>query len=120
MESFEQLHVWQREMDLIKEIYRLTAFFPPEEKFNLVSQMRRSSTSILANTAEGLSRCSAPDKAHKFIIARGECTETHAFLLASIAVGHITPAQTENAVKLLQETGKMLSGLIRRYTKRIT
>ncbi len=53
MKSFEHLHIWQREMDLIKEIYRLTSLFPPEEKFNLISQMRRSSTGILANTAEG-------------------------------------------------------------------
>ncbi|MFH0770052.1 MAG: four helix bundle protein [Candidatus Peregrinibacteria bacterium] len=117
MNGFEHLHVWQRATELIREIYRLTGLFPAEEKFVLVMQMRRSSTSILANTAEGLSRTTPADKAYKFTIARGECTETKAFLLASIAVGYIAITQADRACHLLDETGKMLSGLIRRYEK---
>lgn len=118
MESFEHLQIWQREMDLIQEIYQLTKLFPHDERFGLVAQMRRSVTSILANTAEGLSRTSPADKAHKYTIARGECTETYAFVLIGIALSYITSSQAHRAMGFLQETGKMLSSLIRRYSSK--
>lgn len=103
-------------MGLVKEIYKLTSAFPKQEQFGLTSQMRRAATSILANLAEGFSRVSAADKAHKYTIARGECSEVQAFLLIAIELQFLSAAHAQQAVELVQETGKIITGLIRSYT----
>ena len=112
MESFTQLHIWRQGTELVKEIYTLTKKLPPEEKFGLTSQTRRAAVSILTNLAEGFSRRTAPDKAHKYTIARGECSETAALLLIMVHLGYLSDVEIENALKLADETGRLLSGLI--------
>ena len=62
--SFEKLKVWQDAIQLSKEVYKITSTFPNDEKFGLVSQMRRATNSIAANLAEGTSRNTNKDKAH--------------------------------------------------------
>ena len=54
--DYKDLHVWQKAMELAKRIYLLTGRFPPEEKFGLVSQMRRAAISVPSNIAEGQAR----------------------------------------------------------------
>ena len=61
--SFEKLLVWQESVQLVKDIYRITNNFPSEEKFGLISQLRRASVSISSNLAEGTSRKTNKDKA---------------------------------------------------------
>ena len=53
MHNYNNLQIWQQAMDLVEEIYKLTASFPIEEKFGLVSQMTRAAVSIPSNIAEG-------------------------------------------------------------------
>ncbi len=67
--SFEKLIVWQESIDLVERIYMLTKEFPDDERFGLVSQMRRCSVSISSNLAEGTSRITKKDKAHFSTIA---------------------------------------------------
>ena len=67
--SFEKLKVWQDAIQLSKEVYKITSTFPNDEKFGLVSQMRRATNSIAANLAEGTSRNTNKDKAHFTTIA---------------------------------------------------
>jgi len=116
MQSFRDLEVWKKGMVLVKEIYRLTDSFPSNEQFGLVSQMRRSSTSILANLAGGFSRITPPDKSHKYTIARGEYSETAAFLLISVELHFLKSDDIETALSLAEEVGKMLTGLVQSYT----
>jgi four helix bundle protein len=116
MKSFVDLKAWIVGLELVKEVYLLTKDFPREEQFGLTSQLRRATTSILANLAEGFSRRSAADKAYKYTIARGECTETYAFLLMSIAIGLLSNERAKHALSLVQETGRLLSGLIHVHT----
>lgn len=59
--SFKSLVVWQRGIELVEEVYRVTSNFPDEEKYGLVSQMRRSGVSIPSNIAEGKKRGSKSD-----------------------------------------------------------
>jgi four helix bundle protein len=73
--SFESLDVWKEARKLVKKIYLLTSHFPPEEKFGLVSQMRRAVLSISTNTAEGSSRTSLKDQARFSEIAFGSMLE---------------------------------------------
>lgn len=73
--SFEKLKVWQDAIQLSKEVYKITSTFPNDEKFGLVSQMRRATNSIAANLAEGTSRNTNKDKAHFTTIAYGTTME---------------------------------------------
>ena len=62
--SFEKLEVWKEAIELVKSIYKITGTFPSEEKFGLISQLRRASVSIASNLSEGTSRNTNKDKAH--------------------------------------------------------
>ena len=112
MQSFTDLKAWQVGMELVEEIYRITSNFPSDEKFGLTSQLRRAVTSIVANVAEGFGRYTFADKAHKYTISRGECAEVKAFLLIAIRVGYLDENQTQKSFDLVNQTGKLLSGLI--------
>jgi four helix bundle protein len=73
--SFEKLDVWQEARQLAVKIYKLTRDFPEDERFGLVSQMRRCSISISSNIAEGTSRYSGKDQIRFYEIAYGSLME---------------------------------------------
>jgi len=116
MDSFTDLEAWKTGIELTKEVYALTKKLPKEEQYGLCSQVRRAVTSILANLAEGFSRSSAADKAHKYTISRGECAEVKAHLLICVALGYFTQEDIQTALALADKTGQLLSGLIRAYS----
>jgi four helix bundle protein len=60
MNNFRELVVWQKSIEFVVKIYEITRHFPKEEKFNLISQMQRSATSIPSNIAEGAGRNTNP------------------------------------------------------------
>ncbi len=62
--SFEKLEVWKESIELVEEVYELTDTFPSDERFGLISQMKRSAVSIASNISEGTSRNTNKDKAH--------------------------------------------------------
>lgn len=64
--SFEKLNVWQKSVDLVETIYKISSNFPKEEKYDLTSHMRKCVVSISSNLAEGTSRITSKDKAHFF------------------------------------------------------
>ncbi len=73
--SFEKLEVWKEAIQLAVNTYKMTELFPNEEKFGLISQMRRSSVSVSSNIAEGTSRNTNKDKAHFMTIAYSSTLE---------------------------------------------
>ena len=73
--SFEKLECWQQARQLAVWTYGITQKFPAEEKFGMVSQMRRAAISIASNLAEGSSRKTAKDKNHFSIIAYSSTVE---------------------------------------------
>ncbi len=113
MASFEDLHVWRMAMNVVEGIYALKKKFPPDERFGLTSQMRRSAVSIVANIAEGFGRFTYRDKARVYTIARGECTELKALLLIALRLQLAGKEEARPLLRSTDETGKMLSGLIR-------
>jgi len=64
VKTFRDLKVWQKAHELVLEVYRITKTFPNEEKFGLVSQLRRSASSVATNIVEGFKRKSNRDYAH--------------------------------------------------------
>jgi four helix bundle protein len=75
MFRFEKFDVWQKAIEFAGDVYRITAAFPSDERFGLVSQMRRASVSVSSNIAEGSSRSSDIDFARFVEIAYGSLME---------------------------------------------
>jgi len=81
--NFEKLEIWKLAIQLAVNVYKTTKKFPEEEKFGLVSQLRRSASSISTNIAEGVARFSSKDKARFIEIAYGSTIEVlNHFLLS--------------------------------------
>jgi four helix bundle protein len=87
--SFEKLEVWKESIKLLKHIYEITKSFPSEEKFGLISQLRRASVSISSNLAEGTSRNTDKDKAHFTTISYSSTMEVLNQLIISKELGFI-------------------------------
>lgn len=112
MANFKELLVWQKSIDFVTEIYRITETFPKDETFGLKSQIRRASVSIPSNIAEGNSRRSKLDYLQFLRISRGSCAEVETQLIISRNLNFL---KEENYLKLNQdiiEISKMLNGLI--------
>ena len=85
MASFKELDVFQRSVLMVKYIYSVTKAFPEEERFGIVSQLRRAAISIPSNIAEGVSRRTIKDRQHFVDIALGSLNEVYAqFLVADV------------------------------------
>ncbi|MGB5981566.1 MAG: four helix bundle protein [Nonlabens sp.] len=82
MHQFEKLKIWQKAMDLVVDVYQETKTFPNEEKFGLISQMRRCAVSIPSNIAEGSGRNSNQQFNYFLGVASGSTSEliTQTFL----------------------------------------
>lgn len=106
---FKNLKVWQEAMKFAKEIYVDTRAFPQDEKFGMISQLRRAAVSIPANLSEGSTRGSKKDYKHFVNIARGSCAELETLIQLSIDLEY-----TKSGIWLLNrlsDIGKMLRGL---------
>lgn len=110
IDSFKNLIVWQKSHELALEIYNITKSFPDDEKFGLISQMRRSAVSIPANIAEGFKRKSLKDKVNFYNISQGSLSELQYYLILTKDLKYINIS--ENIQFLVDEVGKMLNGLI--------
>jgi len=93
--SFEQLTVWQESQLFAVEVYKITKQFPKEEIFAITSQLRRASSSISANIAEGFGRTSPKDKLHFYTMAYGSLLEVKNFLYLSEKLGYLKQAELE-------------------------
>ena len=114
MGTYKELLVWQKGIELVKAVYRLTAEFPIEERFGLVSQMRRCSVSITSNVAEGFGRCSDKDLLHFLYISLGSSNELDTQLTLAFELSFIDEFQFRMIEHLNNEVNKMLSSLIYR------
>jgi len=110
LERFEDLLVWQRAHELTLAVYRMTSRFPSEERFGLVSQMRRAAVSVPANIAEGFKKRSRPDKVKFCNISQGSLEDLCYYLILSRDLGYVTDVKPAGAN--LDDVGRMLHGLI--------
>ncbi|EHQ43275.1 four helix bundle protein [Myroides odoratus] len=112
---FEKLLVWQNARSATKDIYLITRKFPNDEKFGLVSQLRRAITSVTANVAEGMSRSTNKDRLHMLNISYSSAIEVINFLILSLDLSFITEEEyhvlrqkVELITNQLQSLGKKL------------
>ena len=109
IETFEDLIVWQKSHQLVLQIYRITNEFPSEEKFGLISQMRRAQISVPANTAEGFKKRGIRDKKKFYNISQASAEELKYYLILSKDLGYIESFTTTR--DLINEIGRMLNKL---------
>lgn len=109
--KYEDLIVWQKAMDLVEEIYTLTKAFPAEERFGLVSQMRRCAVSIPSNIAEGSRRGGNKEFSHFLLIAFGSGAELETQIKIVKRLQYVKNNDITRIVNLLDEIMKMLNVL---------
>ena len=112
IESYQDLIVWQKSMDLAEQCYLLTKAFPREELFGMTSQIRRAATSIPANIAEGWGRGTTGEYIQFLRIAQGSTKELETHLLLCRRVGLLKPDQGSQALSLVAEISRMTISLI--------
>ncbi len=109
---YKELIVWQKSMELVKEIYLLVKKLPKEETYALSDQIRRAVVSIPSNIAEGYGRKSKAEYIRFLDIARGSQYELETQIQICIMLEFINQADAEKTFALISETGKMLNSLI--------
>ncbi len=109
--DYKDLVVWQKGIRLVRCIYTLTAKFPAEEKFRLISQMRRAAVSVPSNIAEGQARNSVAEFVHFISYSEGSVAELDTQLIVAIDLGFLLNENAQEAFSLILELRKMLSAL---------
>ena len=116
--SFERLDVWQAARKLSIKVYRITGTYPSDEKYTLVSQMRRAALSICANLAEGSSLNTAKDQAHFTSIAFSSLLELLNHLIISSDLGLLAENELYSFRKEIQSLSVRLNNLKTSQLKR--
>ena len=113
-ESYLDLRVWQRAMELVFGVYDVTRSFPKDELYGLVSQMRRAAVSVPSNIAEGKGRLTDRDRAHFYSQARGSLLELETQILIAQRLEYVFEARAKSLIETAAELGRMLNALIER------
>jgi four helix bundle protein len=114
--NYKSLIVWQKSIVLVKEIYTLTTEFPNDERFGIVSQMRRAAVSVPSNIAEGQARRTTPDFIRFISNAEGSLAELETQMIISVDLRYCSRAGADHCFSLIEECRKMLNALRRKLT----
>jgi four helix bundle protein len=115
-QGYRDLVVWQKGIAIAKEIYLLTKQLPADEKFGLVSQMRRAAVSVPSNIAEGQARHTTGEFIQFISHAEGSVAELDTQLTLCQDLGLLTQKESTAAANLLEELRRMLNGLRRKLS----
>ena len=118
IQSFRDLDAWQAAMDLSIMVYRISTHFPSDERFGLISQVRRASVSVPCNVAEGQSFGTDGRYMHHVRIALGSIGELSTELEIAVRLEYLQAAQIEDVHRQLVRTRQLLFGLLRSIRRR--
>src|SRR3989338_1107552 len=113
IKNFYDLNAWKQGHQLVVKIYKITESFSKEELFGIVSQLRRSASSITANIAEGFARYHFKDKIKFYYQARGSVAEVQNFLLLSRDLQLIDSITCVKLGKASKDVEQLINGLVR-------
>ena len=116
VKDFRDLQVWQKAHQLTLMVYRLTASFPRDERYGLTSQLRRSSSSIAANLAEGCGRNGDAELARFCSIAMGSASELDYHLLLARDLKLLKVPDYAELARQTTEVKRMLTGFQQKLT----
>src|SRR5262245_43635291 len=118
LKSYKDLIVWQKRITLVKLVYQLTGSFPTDEKFGLVSQMRRAAVSVPSNIAEGHARNTTGEFIQFIPHAEGSLAELETQLIVSTELDLCNAEATGLVHCLIKEIQKMANALRRSLASR--
>jgi len=110
--GFEDLECYKLALYVIAGVYKMVKSLPPQEKFDLVVQVRRSLKSVTSNIAEGYGRYHYLDSLYKYSIARGELNETLSHIINAKILEYIDQERFVSLYSLIRETEQTLNGFI--------
>ncbi len=113
LRNYKDLKVWQRSYQLCLEIYKITKRFPKEERYSLISQIRRAAVSVPCNIAEGYGRKTTPEYIRSLYIAYGSNCELETQVLLSGDLGYINIEKLKKLQNDIGEVERMLKALIK-------
>ena len=111
LKSFRELEVWQKAHGMVLEVYRVTSSFPKDERFGIVSQLRRAAYSIPANIAEGFGRRSTKELLQCLGIANGSLEEVRYFIFLSSDLGYLQSEESQKLDHQLNAVAQMIAAL---------
>ena len=110
-QGYKDLVAWQKAMTMVTNVYEVTKSFPSDERFGLISQIRRCAVSVPSNIAEGQAR-NTPGEFKQFLgIARGSLAELTTQLMIAQNLGYLS--NEDPAISMADEVGRILTGLIK-------
>ena len=110
--GFEDLECYQLALEVMAKIHAFSKTLPPDEKYDLYTQIRRCSKSVTGNIAEAYGRYHYLDSLHYYSIARGELNETLARLIDAHVLKYINQPDFESLYKLIRQTEQALNGFM--------
>lgn len=119
IKAFTDLNAWKKGHELVINIYTITRLFPREEIYSLTDQMRRATTSVTSNIAEGFSRQTHKEKAQFYHLAQGSLTELINQLIIAKDVGYLEKIVYTKLSEQAELTHKILHGLIKSSKSKI-
>ena len=119
IESYRDLRVWQAAIELTVACYTETKSFPTSETYGLTSQIRRSSTSIAANIAEGYGRDNTGSYIQFLRIAQGSLKELETHVIIATRIGYLESSQEKFLLQRSEQIGRMLRALMRSVQRTI-
>jgi four helix bundle protein len=110
--GFEDLECYKLALEVMANVHAFSQTLPPDEKYDLYVQIRRSSKSVTVNIGEGYGRYHYLDSLHYYSIARGELNETLAHLIDAKVLNYIEQPEFEALYKLIRQTEQALNGFM--------
>ena len=117
-DTFEQMPVWNRGMELAEQVFALTEKLPKKEDYGLTSQIRRSALSVPGNIAEGFGRQHTKEKVNFYYVSRGSLAETKSHLIYGRRVGYFDQTQFHGLELLITTIWKELNHLINSLSRK--
>ena len=118
--NYKDLIAWQKGMDLVEAVYRVSRVFPPDERYGLVAQVRRAAVSVPSNIAEGYSRRTRTDYLRFLDIARGSANEVETQLLVATRLSFVDTEHAKETLELTAEVQRVLKGLVNSLKSSVT
>jgi len=114
IETYRDLDIWKKGIEVVKDIYELTEKFPKQETYGLVSQMRRSAISIPSNVAEGFKRYHNKEYKHFLHMSLGSCAELETQITIAKELKYIQENEEAILLEKLDHIGRMISNLLKK------
>jgi len=117
VERFENLHTWREAREIVRIVYRLTAKFPPNERYGLASQVQRAAVSTMSNIAEGFERGTTKEFINFLYMAKGSNGEVRSQAYVALDLGYISQAECDDLIRRCETLSRRLYNFIE-YLKR--